>query len=123
MCHLVASSSPASGKTTEKVKKQVVDTMTSADLHVRTSVIGTKASPQVWSWDETYDIPALHIGTLFYKEKDEEWSHHIPQLEMSKMEGHGHFMFMEAPDKFNEQLESWLKSKNLVSTVQKNGGA
>jgi pimeloyl-ACP methyl ester carboxylesterase len=100
-------------KTTEKVKKQVIDTMTSTDLHVRTGVVGTKASPQVWRWDETYDIPALHIGTVFYKEKDQEWSHHMPQLEMSNMQGYGHFMFMEAPEKFNAQVEGWMKSKKI----------
>lgn len=100
---------------TDEVTAKVVQRMTSTPKRVRLSAVGTHSRPHAWRWDEVYEIPALHIATMF-KEMDGYWMHHIPRIELQEEEWRGcsHFPFLDRPERFNEVVEGWIKEKGLL---------
>lgn len=99
------------GEATEKI----VNRMTSTPKHVRISCTGTEARPHAFRYDEVYDIPALHIGTVFAK-MDPFWKHHLPRIELQEEEWRDckHFPFMEEPERFDKAVEKWIGEKGIM---------
>ena len=101
-------------KTTEPMKKQIVDTMTGTAKHVRCNATTTGAQPHAWRWEEVYEILALHIVTPTNEKLDGAWLRHVPRLETRVWKENGHFLFMEDAERFNAEVETWLTSKGLT---------
>ena len=68
-------------KTTEDMKAQIINTMTSTAKHVRCNATTTPVQPHAWRWDEVYNIPVLHIVTPMFEKIDGAWLRHLPRLE------------------------------------------
>lgn len=100
---------------TQDVQDKVVHRMVSTPVHVRISATGTTTRPHHFRYDEIYNIPALHMGTVF-KEMDPFWKHHMPQivLEEEKWKDCGHFVFLDQPERFNEAVEGWIREKGFM---------
>lgn len=92
----------------------IVDTMMATPLHVRTNATTTLVQPHAWRYDEVYQIPALLIVTPIFEKIDRHWLHHIPRLETDVWQGHGHFLFMEDPARFNKVVQEFVERHHLL---------
>ena len=98
----------------KEVLQTVLRRMLSTPKHVRVSCVSTREHPHAWRWDEVYDIPALHIGTVFVFGSNEYWKHHIPRLEVDAWTECAHFPFMEQPERFNERVVKFIEDNRLL---------
>lgn len=100
---------------TDQVTEKVVGRMMSTPKHVRISATGTESRPHAFRYDEIYNIPVLHIATIF-KKMDPFWKHHMPQIELQEAEWKdcSHFPFMDQPARFNAAVEKWIAEKKLM---------
>lgn len=102
-------------RTTDEVKSTVTTCMMSAAKHVRCNANTTYAQPHAWRWDEIYNIPAVHIIPPFAERFiDQAWYRHLPKMEKLVWPDNGHFLFMEDPEKFNKDVDEWLKKEKLL---------
>lgn len=92
--------------------------MKAAPKHMRLSAF---ANPYTHSlaWDEIYHIPAVHLATpRLARYNQEAWLHHIPQLKVKDWgERYGHFLFLEDPARFTEEVDKFLVDNNLLPDV------
>lgn len=96
------------------IRKAVTDVMAGTPTHVRVSAITTDSVPHQWRYDEVTSIPAYHIVTPMFSNIDKQWVHHIPQLRVEVWERYGHFLYMEAPERFNNALDQFLVDNSLL---------
>lgn len=96
------------------IRKTVTDVMAGTLTHVRASAVATDSVPHQWRYDDVKNIPAFHIVTPLFFKIDKEWVHHIPQLRVEVWEGHGHFVYMEAPERFNNAVDQFLVDNRLL---------
>lgn len=102
-------------KTGAEDREKIIDTMMATPVHVRLSATTTTSVPHALAWDQIFQIPALHIAAPYNAEKaDGHWFHHIPQLQTNVWHDHGHFLFVEDPERLNAEVEAFLREKNLL---------
>ncbi|KPI35918.1 uncharacterized protein AB675_10442 [Cyphellophora attinorum] len=79
--------------------------------HVRVNTCTTDVQPHAWRRDEVFDaVPALAIHCGMFQVDEERWKAHLPKLTVKEWsDGYGHFLFMEDPERFNEELSAWLR--------------
>ena len=104
--------------TSEEVRKQVDEVVLSTARHVRCNATTTRVQPHAWRWDEVHQIPAVLFVVPMFENIDQAWLHHIPKLEVQKWKENGHFLFMEDPDRFNREVESFLQNNGLLQDVK-----
>jgi pimeloyl-ACP methyl ester carboxylesterase len=75
--------------------------------HVRISATCSPAIPPPFRPDEQYDVPLRHIQVA-RRVVSAEWARIFPRFEVERWEDHGHFLFMEDPDRFNGSLLAFL---------------
>ena len=102
------------GKTKQEVKEEVLKTMLRTAKHVRINARTSDHLPHAWKNEEIFDIPALLIVTPLFAEIGYQWKYHIPNLEVSLWEDDGHFLFMNDPIRFNEEVGQFLAKLDLV---------
>ncbi|QKX63262.1 uncharacterized protein TRUGW13939_10431 [Talaromyces rugulosus] len=99
------------------IRKAVTDVMAGTSTHVRVSAVATDSVPHQWRYDNVTTIPAFHVVTPNFSNIDKNWVHHIPQLRVEVWEGHGHFMHMEAPERFNNTVDRFLVDNSLLQVA------
>jgi pimeloyl-ACP methyl ester carboxylesterase len=100
--------------TTPAVKELVLGTMLATSKHVRTTATTSDALPHALSYDEVFDIPAVHIAAPSCPPMHKHWLHHVPRLRLLQIDGVSHFLFLEEPARFNKEVESFIKKNNLL---------
>jgi pimeloyl-ACP methyl ester carboxylesterase len=101
-------------RTTQDIRNQVKKIMMDTAKHVRVSALTTPLMPHAFRWDEIFHIPALLLVTPPFSNYDRHWIHHLPELEVKYWEDNGHFLFLEAPDRFNEEVQGFLAQHSLL---------
>ena len=48
---------------------------------------------------------------------DKHWFHYIPRIDVSIWDEHGHFLFIDDPERFNAEVEVFLKKHKLVEEL------
>jgi len=111
-------------KTTADVRERIAQTMVGTSMHVRNGIMrgdGVKlpakhdatTTRKCDDGEEVFQIPALGFTTQVVGRKYQ--SPHVPRLEMRMWEGHGHFLFMEDPERFNREVEEFLVEHGLLT--------
>ena len=110
-------------RTTPDTRTRVKKSMRGTAKHVRVNAVTTDFLPHALRWDEVFQIPALLLVTPAYADIDRHWLHHVPQLKVQHWEENGHFLFMEDPARFNEEVEKFLAEHGLLKKkyLQMNG--
>ena len=98
---------------------QVSETMMAVPKHVRVSAVCTDSLPHAARWDEVFQVPAHMISTPGFLRAfggiDRQWLHHVPQLKIEIWEeDNSHFLFLESPERFNEEVEKFLAEDGLM---------
>lgn len=101
-------------KTTNSVRSQAKKIMMGTTKHVRVSALTTPLMPHAFRWDEIFSIPALLLATPLFSNFDKNWFHHVPELKVKMWNENGHFLFMEDPDRFNEEVLDFLSEHRLL---------
>ena len=96
------------------LRAKVLQTMLGTDKRVRINAVTTDSLPHSFGRQEVFDIPALLIAGPEKAKIDPHWLHHVPRMKISIWEGHGHFMFMEDPKRFNDEVEEFLSEHRLL---------
>ncbi|KAK5054490.1 hypothetical protein LTR84_001381 [Exophiala bonariae] len=83
----------------------------------RLSCLNTLANPytHTMDWAEIHQVPAVHFTTPRLEWFDKQaWLHHVPQLKVKMWgEEHGNFLFLEDPDRFNQDVVNFLAENDL----------
>ncbi|MCJ1303850.1 hypothetical protein MMC08_006661 [Hypocenomyce scalaris] len=109
-------------QTTSATRSLVTKTMMATARHVRVNAVTTNALPHAIRWDEVFQIPALLLATPTLADIDLHWLRHVPQLKVQVWGENGHFLFMEDPVRFNEEVENFLAEHALLKQGQLNAG-
>ncbi|KIX99034.1 uncharacterized protein Z520_05495 [Fonsecaea multimorphosa CBS 102226] len=104
-------------RATDEQRGEILGVMKNTAKHVRINVRTTDAQPEPMSVEQVYHIPAVLLVTPRYADVDEEWVHHLPQLETKLWEGYGHFPFLEDATRFNHEVDLFLKKNALCAEV------
>jgi len=102
-------------KTTPGMRSQIIKTMTNTAKYVRTNATTTDLLPPPFRWGDIFGIPALHLVTPRFADIDRAWLHHLPRLEQKEWTEYGHFLFMEDPQRFNNEVSTFLQQNGLVA--------
>lgn len=103
-----------SPRATADMRRQVIATMTGTAKHVRTNATTTDLLPPPFRWGDVYDVPALHIVTPRFADIDRAWLRHLPRLETREWSDYGHFLFMEDPVRFNDEVAAFVHGNKLL---------
>ncbi|KIX04852.1 uncharacterized protein Z518_05723 [Rhinocladiella mackenziei CBS 650.93] len=95
-------------RTTPDARTKVLRTMMGTARHVRVNAVTSDSLPHAYRWDEVFEIPALMIATPARARIDLHWLLHVPKLKITTWADHGHFLFMEDPERFNTEIEEFL---------------
>lgn len=102
-------------RTTLHTRMLVVKTMYGTPKHVRINAVTTDHLPHAMRWDDVFhDLPALHIVTPMLQNMDRHWLHHIPRLSTQVWTENGHFLFMEDPSRFNDEVQNFITEHHLL---------
>lgn len=103
-------------QTPDEVRKQIQATMPSAPQYVAVSALKEMFDPSNWKDDEIkVPVQALMARSPFWSADYEKYVHKLaPKLDYRVMDGVGHFLMMEKPQEFNENLVSFLKKQGLL---------
>ncbi|KAJ9603730.1 hypothetical protein H2200_011916 [Cladophialophora chaetospira] len=101
-------------RATDEQRDEIIRVMEKTPKHVHVSARTTDSLPDPMSKDQVYRIPALHVVTPRFVDFDPDWLIHLPRLETSVWEGHGHFPFMEDAVRFNQEVEAFLSEHQLM---------
>ncbi len=99
------------GRTPEVLREEIMEKMFSADEHAANSSMKEFIVPENWE-ERTYDVPALAVYSSHeYVPPDHEAYLRtvFPNLTYEEWPDTGHFLMMEAPERFNAVLEEFLK--------------
>ena len=96
------------------VKELVHRAMLATPKHVRITATTSDIFPPVFAHEQTFEIPAIHIAAPKGFPMHPQWFHHIPKLCLRQIEGVGHFLFLEKPERFNEEVQSFLQKNGLL---------
>ena len=102
------------GKIKPEVKEEVLTTMLGTAKYVRINARTSDHLPHAFKNDEIFDIPALLIVTPLFADIGYQWKYHIPNLEISTWKDSGHFLFMDDPVRFNEEVGQFLAKHMLI---------
>lgn len=99
-----------------ELKEQLIDTMLSTPRTVQIDSLRSAASPGIFG-DDPIEVPLL----LVLSDADPSWSRSYenyvrliaPQVEYQKLRGVGHFLMMDAPERFNETVIEFLQDEGL----------
>ncbi|KIX96435.1 uncharacterized protein Z520_07701 [Fonsecaea multimorphosa CBS 102226] len=100
-------------RTNQESRTKITETMMATRLYVRVNAVTTDSLPHAFRFDEIYRVPALLIATPERANIDPHWLHHMPELKISVWEDHGHFLFMEDPERFAAEVEGFLVEHNF----------
>ena len=94
-------------------KEWILDTMVGSPKHMRLNAVTDATLFHSWAWKEVFDVPATRYYQLFGP-ADPRWKHHLPRLVDERWEGHGHWLQLEDPERFNKALVSFIEEHDLI---------
>jgi len=101
-----------SDMTPPDLREQIRLKMFATPEHVRVAAVTSASKLAPPAPGEVFKLPALAIQTPSNATEARAalMRKIFPQLRVIKWEGHGHFLMMEDPDRFNQELEEFLSS-------------
>lgn len=100
--------------TSENIRETVLRTMLATPKHVRAVAVTSMTQPHALGYNEVYEqVPAINIVAPNCTPVDRHWFHHLPLLKVKKMTGVSHWLFLEKPEEFNQEVENFLSNTGI----------
>jgi pimeloyl-ACP methyl ester carboxylesterase len=104
---------------TEQLRDQVMTEMLATPHHVILSTVESPWDPNQPAWDlQNMKVPLLVLNTKspFYPPEYETYARSLsPKTDYRTLDGVGHFMMLEKPSMFNEELTDMLRKFELLA--------
>lgn len=100
----------------EGLKKMIRETMSAAPEHVAVSAMGGMMDEQIWTNDKI-NVPVLAImadGPFLKPDTKDRYKTIAPNLDFQTWTGVSHFLMMEKPKEFNEQVAAFIAKNKLL---------
>ena len=100
----------------ENLKKMIRETMSAAPEHVAVSALGGMTDERIWT-NDTVKVPVMAImaESLFLKpDTKDSYKAIAPNLDFQTWAGVSHFLMMERPREFNEQVKAFVEKNKLL---------
>jgi pimeloyl-ACP methyl ester carboxylesterase len=99
-------------QTAPALRDQIRSKMLATPEHVRVAAISSPSQLDPPKPGETYGLPVLAIqSSPGIDARSPAMKRIFPNLQVEKWEGHGHFLMMEDPERFNRSLERFLAAE------------
>lgn len=97
--------------TSENIRETVLRTMLATPKHVRAVAVTSMTQPHALGYNEVYEqVPAINIIAPNCAPIDRHWFHHLPLLKVKEMTGVSHWLFLEKPEEFNQEVENFCRN-------------
>jgi pimeloyl-ACP methyl ester carboxylesterase len=101
-----------SAKTPPAWREQIRAKMLATPEHVRVAAVSSPSHLDAPKPGESYALPVLSIQASPGLDVPLAATRKIfPNMRVEKWEGHGHFVMVEDPERFNQTLESFLDTQ------------
>ena len=101
----------------EALKKMIRETMLSAPEHVAVSAMAEMGNEKIWT-DDKINVPVLAVmapSPFWPKDIKEKYEVVAPKMDFQMWTGVSHFLQMEKPKEFNEQVLLFIQKNKLLS--------
>jgi pimeloyl-ACP methyl ester carboxylesterase len=100
-----------------KVREEIRATVLSTPQHVMAGAMEGMFDPEIWKTQDKINVPVLNlqVKSPFLPADYEQYVRDlVPTLDYQAWEGVSHFLMMDEPQKFNDEVFAFLKKYKLV---------